>query len=166
MIRGILACDAHGGIGKDNKLPWPTLREDMMYFKSMTENNVVIMGYNTWKSLGCKKLPNRNNIVLTSKETLEGDFDYKFDDIDDAIELANAIGDRIFVIGGAALMVDCIKNNMIDTLHINKIDATYDCDTFIDLKFIEDYFCIQNKNLIREHFPRITAETYIRRRAN
>lgn len=53
---------------ESNKLqvmPWGTNNiTDLKYFKSVTENKTVIMGYNTFKSIG-KPLPNRKNIVLT-----------------------------------------------------------------------------------------------------
>ena len=42
--------------------------EDMKFFREQTTNNIVVMGYNTWLSLNEKKLPNRENIVLTDEQ--------------------------------------------------------------------------------------------------
>jgi dihydrofolate reductase len=57
----------------DNKIPW-SCPEDMRFFRKLTMHtedpkkvNAVIMGSNTWTSLGCKPLPNRLNIVLSRK---------------------------------------------------------------------------------------------------
>lgn len=50
-----------------NSLPWD-INEDMVYFKSVTTNGTVVMGYTTFESLGKKPLPNRNNYVLSSKD--------------------------------------------------------------------------------------------------
>ena len=40
------------------------IKEDMKWFRNLTESHFIIMGYNTWKSLD-KKLKNRYNIVIT-----------------------------------------------------------------------------------------------------
>ncbi len=47
----------------NNTMPWH-LPEDLRYFKRVTLNKPVIMGRNTWESLG-KPLPGRDNIVIT-----------------------------------------------------------------------------------------------------
>ena len=46
-------------IGKDGKLPWHN-PNDLKWFKSITTNNVVIMGRKTYESIG-KPLPNRKH---------------------------------------------------------------------------------------------------------
>ena len=63
----ILAADEIGGIGFKNGLPWPKLKEDLHWFKQLTEENVVVMGSNTWKSLGVHApLKHRHNYVISS----------------------------------------------------------------------------------------------------
>ena len=62
----ILACDPTGGIGKDNQLPWSMLEGDLPRFKSLTANQVIVMGKNTWLSLPKKPLPSRLNFVVSS----------------------------------------------------------------------------------------------------
>ena len=64
MLAIIAAIDSNNGIGKDNKL-LVHIKEDLQRFKQLTENNIIIMGYNTWESLPNKPLPNRINYVLT-----------------------------------------------------------------------------------------------------
>lgn len=64
-MKAIACVDMNWAIGKDNKLLF-RIPEDMEFFKKMTTNNVVIMGNNTFKSMGEKPLPNRINVVLTS----------------------------------------------------------------------------------------------------
>ena len=62
----ILACDSNYGIGIQNKLPW-SIKDDLKHFKKITSssnNNVVIMGKNTYLSFK-KPLPNRINIVVS-----------------------------------------------------------------------------------------------------
>jgi dihydrofolate reductase len=64
-INVIAACDLNRGIGYKNKLMW-NLRDDLKHFQKLTCGHFVLMGYNTYLSLG-KPLPKRKNIVLTRK---------------------------------------------------------------------------------------------------
>ena len=71
MFNIILATDDKNGLGKDNCIPWD-VPKDVELFKSLTSslcgiNKVVIMGYNTMKSLKNGYLKNRINIIITSK---------------------------------------------------------------------------------------------------
>lgn len=61
----IVATDLNGCIGKGNKLPW-RVPSDLEHFKAATKGFVVVMGRKTFQSIGCKKLPDRLNIVVTS----------------------------------------------------------------------------------------------------
>lgn len=70
-LKVILATTRNLGIGKDNNLPWPRLKNDMKLFKKITcgkNENALIMGYNTFKSINEKPLSNRYNLVVTSKK--------------------------------------------------------------------------------------------------
>ena len=66
MISAIACVDENWGIGCQNKL-LINIPEDMTFFREKTKNSVVIMGRKTYDSLFIKPLPNRINIVITSK---------------------------------------------------------------------------------------------------
>ena len=66
MISAIACVDRNWGIGYNGEL-LTKIPEDMRFFKEKTTNNVVIMGRKTYDSLLLKPLPNRINIVITSK---------------------------------------------------------------------------------------------------
>lgn len=67
-IKLIAAISDNDVIGLENgALPW-ILPGDLKHFKEITTGNTIIMGWNTWKSLGEKELPNRMNIVLSRKK--------------------------------------------------------------------------------------------------
>lgn len=66
MISAIVCVDKNWGIGYNGDL-LVHIPEDMKFFKKKTINNVVIMGRKTYDSLPIKPLPNRINIVVTSK---------------------------------------------------------------------------------------------------
>jgi dihydrofolate reductase len=52
-------------IGRQNQLPWH-LRTDLQRFKRITMGHVIVMGRNTYLSIG-RPLPGRVNVVLSSK---------------------------------------------------------------------------------------------------
>jgi dihydrofolate reductase len=65
-MEAILATDISGGIAREGIIPWKS-KKDMKFFLQKTQNNVVIMGKNTFLSLpeAHRPLKNRLNIVLT-----------------------------------------------------------------------------------------------------
>ncbi len=69
IIKMIAAMAPNYVIGNKNDLPWH-YSADLQHFKKLTTGNIIVMGYNTYLSLG-KALPNRRNVVL-SKIPLEG----------------------------------------------------------------------------------------------
>src|SRR5688572_11186912 len=64
-MKAILACDRNMLMGLNGKLPF-NCPADMEHFKETTKGHIVVMGWNTWVSLGEKPLDDRINIVLTS----------------------------------------------------------------------------------------------------
>ena len=65
-MEAIYAIDSKCGLSKNGKLAWSS-KTDMQFFKNKTENQLVIMGKNTYFSLPerARPLPRRLNIVLT-----------------------------------------------------------------------------------------------------
>ena len=86
MFNVIVSISKNKGIGINNKLPWK-LNNDMVRFKNLTignNNNSIIMGYNTWKSIN-KILPNRHMYILSTTfkiDEVHNNYEVKsFDDI-------------------------------------------------------------------------------------
>ena len=69
----VVAMSETGVIGKDGKLPWPNISEDMYRFRALTEGQHVIMGRKTYESLPTN-LPNRTKHILTSKSTKDMEY--------------------------------------------------------------------------------------------
>ncbi len=87
-------------IGIGNKLPWH-LPEDLQHFKRTTLNHCMIMGRNTFESIG-KALPGRRSIVLTRQTN------WSHVGVESACDLAAALRlaqqqpqQSVFVVGGA-----------------------------------------------------------------
>lgn len=75
-IKIIVAYDKNRVIGTDNRLLWHS-PEDMKHFKDQTTGHTCIMGSSTWFSIPKKyrPLPNRYNIVVTSKNLIAEETD-------------------------------------------------------------------------------------------
>ena len=139
MIKMIVCTDLKGGIGKDNDLLFHN-KEDMKFFKETTEDNAVIMGYNTYLSLGSKPLPNRFNIVLTDriieiKENMATTRDLK-----GAIDIYNKMGVDLYVIGGAYVYNQCLQMDLIDEAYVTVVETVVkDADAHIDLNLFKNF---------------------------
>lgn len=79
----IYCSNNYGIIGVKNDL-YCKIKNDLLNFKKITTSkndnmNIIIMGYNTWLSIGEKPLPNRINIVIQNKPSIEIDYcDFSF----------------------------------------------------------------------------------------
>ncbi|MDP7465479.1 MAG: dihydrofolate reductase, partial [Candidatus Marinimicrobia bacterium] len=82
-IHLIWAQDENGGIGKDGNLPWH-ISEDLKNFKRLTSGFTILMGRNTWESLPVRPLPERRNIVLSSKEVPDVEY---YTSVEECIEI-------------------------------------------------------------------------------
>ena len=67
MKYAIVAYDKNRAIGAANQLPWEgKMKTDMRRVRELTTGNAIIMGRNTYESIG-RALPNRQNIVITHR---------------------------------------------------------------------------------------------------
>ncbi len=123
----IVAVDETRAIGKDNRLLWH-IPEDLKHFKELTTGHTVIMGENTYYSIG-RPLPNRTNIVVTLNKDLSLSGCQVVYSIDDALALARQNEpEEAFVIGGASIYRQFLP--MIDRLYLTLVRGTHEADTF------------------------------------
>lgn len=126
------------GIGYCGKLPWRYNKVDMEHFKNLTLNQTVIMGRLTFESLKMKPLKSRYNIVITSnKELISSEQLIFVDSIQKAFEEAKRIDKDIFIIGGAKLFDQVLKDypQLLDKLYITQFLSDHTCDTFFNYDF-------------------------------
>lgn len=145
----ILACDITGGIGKNGIIPWKC-REDLINFKNITMNGILIMGRKTVENLpfligrkifmltrriNSNEIPiviNSNNItVINSFEEF----------INIYISSPDLIGKRIFIAGGSEIYASVFRNNFkyaIKKYHITFIPENFYCDVSINLSKLID----------------------------
>ena len=124
----IVAYDTNRAIGQGGDLPWGrSLPADLAQFKRLTKGGDVIMGRKTFESIGCRPLPERENIVISSRPTgVKG--------VLTAMNLPSALALSrypTFIIGGAQVYGDALKMPEIDTIYATEVDAAFpDTDTF------------------------------------
>jgi dihydrofolate reductase len=132
----IVAVDENWGIGYKGELLFK-IPEDMKFFRSLTENKVVVMGHATFKSLpGARPLKNRINIILSKDKGLKIESVIVCNSTEQLFDAVSAYpSDDVFVIGGQE-----IYNQLFDycsTIYITKVESLKQADRHfpnIDLK--------------------------------
>ncbi len=154
----IIAAYANNFIcGIDNQLPWKC-PEDMIHFKEITSSvsknnhtesdyemkNAIIMGYNTYTSIG-KYLPNRYNFVIDRNGSTfenftfdENNLNYHIASLEDALKIlhkdyrVSLFIQNAFIIGGTKIFTEFFEKHMynyyIQNMYITKINKKIDLD--------------------------------------
>ena len=134
-------------IGNKNNIPWH-YKEDFKYFKRITsglskeKKNVVIMGMNTFRSIG-KPLPGRINLVFDrDTKHMEQKADnlfhindgYMMDDDSTCKLFLDVLNghdyNEIFVIGGQRVYEQTIGSSFLDKVYLTRIDKEVEGDTY------------------------------------
>ncbi|SOK59119.1 Dihydrofolate reductase [Yersinia phage fHe-Yen9-03] len=140
MNKMILCIDSKNGIGKNGSIPWHST-EDFKHFKSETIGKKILMGYKTWESLPKKPLPDRINIVVTTKPISNDEINKHRDVI--FIHKNNLsdffrYNDNIVVIGGATIYEAALP--YVDEVILSQINGDYECDTIFDIHTVNTEF--------------------------
>lgn len=132
MISMICVVGKNREIGLNNQLLWH-LPNELKFFKNTTINHPIVMGYNTYLSIG-RLLPNRDNIVLTTGEVKDG---YLTSTISSIKEKYMNNEEEVFIIGGAKTYADFIT--VADKLYLTEVDATSEADVYFPKFDKENY---------------------------
>ncbi len=164
-VNVIYAVTDAGGIGIGNELPWPKIKDDFKHFRNVTsgEKKTIIMGSTTARCFP-KALPNRKNVVLSSKpceELVEKGFHVVKTIADCVREYKN--GDEVYFIGGAKLfnsLLDAVAVGIVyvKTMYVSEIKGSYVSDVFMPAEFTPANL---GMHLIREQkFEEFTLKVY------
>jgi dihydrofolate reductase len=135
MIKSIFAVDHWGGMGLNGTLAWPHNSEDLKYFKSMTEGQVVVMGRRTWDDPKMPKpLPGRTTYVVSNRQldhigayTIRGNLVDRIQKIQESHPKKT-----IWIIGGPAILME--TKDIVDEARITHFKGQYKTDVQIDLR--------------------------------
>jgi dihydrofolate reductase len=127
LISLIAAMDERRAIGKDRQLLWH-LPNDMKHFREITAGHTVIMGRKTFESLPKGALPNRKNIVLSTRPNAHHAHCLTFHSLQSALDACKN-EEEIFIIGGGSLYKQAISQ--AGKLCLTVVHHTFDdADTF------------------------------------
>jgi dihydrofolate reductase len=127
MITVIAAIAKNNALGKDNDLIW-YLPADLKRFKKVTTGHYILMGRNTYESIG-KPLPNRTTIIITRNKNYFKEGCLIAGSLEEAIELAKEEA-QLFIIGGAQIYKEVISKNLADQLDITLVHGEFEADVF------------------------------------
>lgn len=123
----IAAIANNNALGKDNDLIW-YLPADLKRFKKVTTGHHILMGRNTYESIG-KPLPNRTTVIITRNSNYKAEGCIVVNSIEKAIEVAKE-DEHVFVIGGAQIYKQAMEADLVDQLDITLVHQNFEADVF------------------------------------
>ena len=127
MITVIAAIAANNALGKDNDLIWH-LPADLKRFKKVTTGHYILMGRNTFESIG-RPLPNRTTIIITRNKNYFKEGCLIANSLEQAIEMAKSAA-QIFIIGGAQIYKETMAKEIAAQLDITLVHHNFEADVF------------------------------------
>lgn len=140
----VVAMSWNGEIGRDGKLPWGRIPEDMALFRELTMGHSIILGRKTWGSLGYRPLKHRKHVILSKTLDPESTNVYHVDNpvyvvrtpaeaIVEAFNMNQRQGATAFVIGGAE--VYRLLAPLCGEAHVTTARGYYRGDTYFPFCF-------------------------------
>ena len=135
-MKCIAAMNQEGIIGVDNKMPW-YIPSELAHFKEYTMGATVLMGRNTFESIGARPLPGRNNVVIS--RCLEHDFACEIGNM----EILRNHPDGI-VIGGEQIYRQAFSLGLIDEICLSVVHREVEVSpeqkvSFFPVEYLEGF---------------------------
>jgi len=125
----IVAMARNRVIWKDKELVWH-YPEDFKYFKEKTTWHSIVMGQNTYESIG-RPLPNRKNIVLTKEDEIQWvECFHSIDDLMDNLKNTASEDEEVFVIWWAYVYKQFLDLGIIETLYLTDVKKGYEWNIY------------------------------------
>lgn len=121
-INIIAAMSNNDIIGIDNQLPWK-IPSDLKRFKGLTQYHTVVMGRNTYESIGTP-LPNRKNVIISRDTSYQVPGAVVYNNLE-VFLLDNIFNtETVYVIGGGQIYNWFLEKDIVDTLYLTVINTT------------------------------------------
>ncbi len=128
MYTIIAAIGKNRELGRDNKLLW-SLKGDLKFFKEKTTNHTIIMGRNTFESLG-RLLPNRKHVVISSSNNFPKEVDI-YNNIESLLLHYKDTKEELFIIGGAKIYHEFI--DYATKMYLTLVDGEFNADAYFPM---------------------------------
>lgn len=127
MISMIAAVAENRVIGNKNAIPWH-LPADFKYFKEKTLGKTIVMGLNTFNSIGGKPLPGRKHIILNNDPNYSAPADCMVaHSIEEVLEMSKTELE-LMVCGGASVYKQFLP--LSEKLYLTYVKASPKGDTY------------------------------------
>jgi len=146
MLSLIVAHGKDNVIGYQKDMPWH-LPKDLAFFKKTTMGKPIMMGRNTFESIG-RPLPGRENIVLTRNKEYKQDGVTVVHSIEDVLHY-RAKDEELMIIGGATLYEQALP--FVDKMYITYIDESFEGDTFFPEINEDEWKLVSEEKGIKDH---------------
>ena len=153
----IVAVDRKYGIGKDNDL-LARIPADMKYFREKTMGKIIVMGSSTYMSFPKRPLPDRENLVLTSKP--ENYPEVKcFDSLEALFAYVKDNHENVFVCGGSTVYLQLLP--YCEKAYVTHIDEEFEADVFFpNLSELENWEKTEESETVETNGYNITFAVY------
>jgi dihydrofolate reductase len=152
-MKSIIAMAQNRVIGKNNGLPWPSIKEDFKWFKEFTMGKTLIVGKTTFDTLPLLK--NRECLVLVREDKImvSNPNQYLVNNnamtgqlitMEDIESYSQFRKDYLIVAGGAKTYVKLLP--YITEFYVTHVNGNYDGDAFMPP--FEDLFT--NQEVVKE----------------
>lgn len=139
----IVIVDENNAIGKDGDLLCH-LPNDLKHFKKITTGHTIIMGRKTYESLPKGALPNRINIVITSRDEVNYPGCIVVRSVEEAFLLTKD-KEKTFIIGGGKIYNSTL--HLANKLYITRIHHIFEeADTFFPEIDFNNWELIEEEN--------------------
>ena len=154
LVSLIVAISDNNVIGYKNQLPWH-IPQDLARFKTLTQGHHIIMGRNTFRSIG-RALPHRTSVIIS--QTIKS--------LDSCIvvpSLKDALGqcsqdDNPFIIGGEQVFRDAFMQDVVDRIYLTRVNRVCRGDIFFPNVSLDNYELSKCEN-----FQEFSFKQYIRK---
>lgn len=123
----IAAVAENNVIGYKNRLPW-RLPADFKHFKEITMGHHLIMGQNTFESIG-RPLPGRQTVILSLEKDYKKPGCKTSNSIEEALKIAKDNGEKeVMIVGGSSVYKQFLP--ISNKIYLTKIHHRFEGDAF------------------------------------
>jgi dihydrofolate reductase len=133
LIKLIAIVDEDFGVSKNSRIPW-SFSADLRFFYEKTRNQTVVMGRNTYFSIGATPLKDRINCIISANMKSQDNIKV-FNSIENVMKKYS----EFWIIGGAMLYNYALKNNLVDYAIITKVHKKFHADSFLNKLAFEKF---------------------------
>ncbi len=127
LVSAIVATAYNNVIGKDNEIPW-YLPADLRYFKEKTLGHHILMGRNSYESIG-RPLPKRTNVIITRNPFYVVSGCVVVHSIEEGLQFAAENDEtEVFIIGGGEIYRQAM--DYCDRIYLTIVDTNVEGTVF------------------------------------